>query len=165
MRNRPRAEVSYSLRDWLAELLALAELLVAIVVVVAAWPGLSASIPSHFNAAGRPDAWSGKGILIAMPGVTAGLYALLTIASRFPRSFNVPWPITEANAQRQYAYAVSLLVWLKAEVTWMGAYLAFGIIRTAQGHAGGLSSWFLPLFLVVLFGTIGIYLYAAGRAQ
>jgi hypothetical protein len=93
--------------------------------------------------------------------MTVILYLMLTVANRYPHKFNYLWPITAQNAREQYRLARLLLVWLKAEVIILFTFLEWATIRVALGQAEGLGVIFLPVVLVVMFGTVGIYFYFA----
>ena len=47
-------------------------------------------VPRHFGITGAPDAWAGKGALLVFPTTAFGLYVLLTVVARLPKSMNVP---------------------------------------------------------------------------
>ena len=47
-----------------------------------------------------------------------------------------------------------MMGWLKAELTWLFAYIVWAVIRVALGRANGLGWAFLPLALAVVGFTI-----------
>ena len=128
-------------------------------------PILPDSIPQHFGASGKADAWGGKGNLLVLPIVGIAIYALLTVISRYPQTWNLPITLTEENVERQYRYCRTLLVIMKAEIVWLFAYIGWRTIQTALGEVDGLGSMFLPEFLSVITGTLVIYFYRAKRAS
>lgn len=149
----------------LLEVLAAAGIAVCALVVLKAWPGLPAEVPSHFGFGGSPDDWSGRGIVWLTPAVALVLYVLLTVVRLYPKAMNYPVKLTPENTSRQYALAVSVLGWLKAEVAWTFAYLSWTEIRVAEGRAAALGAWFLPVVLVVVGATVGGYLVMALRRR
>jgi hypothetical protein len=90
-----------------------------------------------------------------------GFVLLFTLLRRFPHTFNYLVTITVENAPRQYAIACSLLNWLKAELVWLFAYMEWQMVLSAANQSMGLGFWALPLFLLVVFGTVGIWLRAS----
>lgn len=162
---RPVVEVPRSPFELAGEVVALAGIVVAVVVFLRAWPDLPERVPSHFGPRGEPDAWSSKETLAFPLLVAMGLYTLMTIVSRYPRSFNYPWRITEQNAARQYRLARSLMIWLKAEIVWMFAYIGWGMVRVAEGRAAGLGLLFLPVVLVAVAGTMVVYFWRTAQAR
>lgn len=129
------------------------------------WSVLPDLVPRHFGLDGRPDAYSGKDILLLLPIIGVIFYLGLTVLGRFPHVLNYPWKITSMNAYRQYYLARMLIVSLKAEMIWVFTYIEIIQIRTALNQAEGLGPAFIPAMLAVFFATIGIYLYLAYQAR
>lgn len=140
-------------------------LLFMFAMVAQYWANLPERIPSHFGISGLPDAWSGKGTLLILPVLSVVLYGGLTVLSRYPHIYNYAWPITPKNAAAQYRLARQLVIVLKTAIVWIFAYLDWQTIQTALGRAQGLGQTFLPIFLVVVFGSLGFYLYKAFQAR
>lgn len=130
-------------------------------LVYQSWGILPDRIPTHFGFTGQPDAWGNKEYLFFLPIMTVAMYLLLTIVSMFPHTFNYPVKITEENAVTQYLLARHLIVILKVETIWLFAYIQWVTIEVALGKAAGLSNLFLPIFIVVMVGTIVVYFYKA----
>ena len=162
---RPILTIPYSPQEKTLEAVAIGGIFLSSAMLILFWPTLPSLVPSHFDISGAVDAWSDKKVILIFPIVSIILYAGLTVLSRYPHIFNYAWPITEQNAQRQYQLARSLLVWLKVEVIVLFTWLEWLTIRVALGQANGLSSLFLPIILVIIFGTIGIYLFQAYHAR
>src|SRR5690606_34838390 len=108
----------------------------------------------HFDFSGRPDAWAGKGGLLAVPIVLLGLYALLTLIGRAPHLYNYPVEITPENARTQYLLARALLAELKATICVALAYLAWAAAAVARGARESLDPWFLVVMLAVVTGLL-----------
>ncbi|MEG4088656.1 DUF1648 domain-containing protein [Microcoleus sp. Pol12B4] len=105
------------------ELLGAIAILLAILLIVKFWAVLPDGIPIHFGLGGLPDTWGDKVTIWLMPAVAAILFAVLTAVSRYPHTFKYPVPITSENAHRQYLLGRGLLVWLKAEICWLLAFV------------------------------------------
>jgi len=151
--------------DIVMELIALLAIAATWGMIAFSWKSLPDRVPSHFDFAGKPDAWSGRWVLLLLPAIAVAVYAMLTGIRSIPHRFNYPWRITPENAARQYRMAVSLIVWLKTEVVFMFAYLTWETIHTAQGNSVGIGRFFLPVVIGGLFATIAIYMVAAARAR
>ncbi len=108
----------------------------------------------HFGISGAADSYGDKSTLIILPVVTLLMYSLLTVVSFFPQWFNVPAEVTEVNRGRLEVIAISMMGWLKAELTWLFAYIGWAVIRVALGRAKGLGWAFLPVTLAVVSFTI-----------
>lgn len=156
----PRSSFENSL-----EFLGAVGLLLMFAMIAQYWPSLPERIPSHFGVSGQPDAWSGKGTLLILPLLSAALYVGLTVLSRYPHVYNYMWPITPQNAATQYCLARQLIIVLKTEIVWIFAYVNWQTIQTALGRAQGLGQAFLPIFFLIIFGSLGFYLYKGFRAR
>ena len=107
----------------------------AIAIVLVFWPKLPDRIPTHFGFGGQPDAWGSRTTLWMIPGISAALYAMLTVVSFFPHKFNYLHTITEANAAGHYRLARGLLLWLKVELTLFFAWMTWQICAVALEHS------------------------------
>jgi len=143
------------------EIAAVLGLIFLFFLVFAYWSKLPNSIPSHYNAAGEPDGWSGKGTLLLLPIISLVLYFGLSTLTRFPHLYNFPWKITEENMERQFYLAQMMILSLKAEIIWLFGYIEWKTIQTGLGKADGLGSSFIFIFLGVIFGSIGFYFVKA----
>lgn len=123
------------------------------------WRFIPDSVPTHFNAAGAADAWGGKNSLIILIAVDAMLYIVMTLASLFPASWNVPVRITPENSLRVLPLIKDMLSLTKLYILVM-----FGYLIVAASRAMPLGAWFLPLVLVLLLGTNVAYIILARRA-
>jgi hypothetical protein len=163
--SRPVLQIPKSSLEIGLETAAALGMLTMLYVTIKSWPLLPETIPHHFGVSGKPDAWGGKWILWLFPGISLVLYIGLTILSRYPHIYNYPWPITEKNAAAQYHLACTMIVALKAEIILLFAYLQQQTIQVALGKAGGLGVAFLPIFLILIFGTIGFYFVKAHQTR
>jgi uncharacterized membrane protein len=154
-----------SARDYLCEAAGIAGLLVLAGVVGSAWPDLPASVPSHFGPDGLPDAFGPRGTILILPAAGLGLYLLLTVISRFPHTFNFPWPVTPENAERQYRIARAALCALKGQTLWLFVYISWRTVSVARGEAGGLGIWFLPVFLALMAITTACFFWRSYRMR
>ena len=147
------------------ELLAAIAILLAVLLIVQFWAVLPDRIPIHFGDRGLADAWGDKVTIWIMPAVAAIIFAVLTAVSRYPHTFNYPVPITSENARRQYLLGRGLLVWLKAEICWLSAFVVRQQILVALGNAQRFSIELLLGLVVLIFSTVGVYLFKAYSAR
>lgn len=157
--SRPTIQVEPSDADQVWDLLALLGLVLSMVPTAYAWPHLPERVPTHFGASGQPDGWGPKAMLLLLPAISAVMYAVLTVAARYPHTFNYLVPITAENAEAQYRNAVTMLRAMKAEMTCLLGYLTWQSVQVALGRSAGLGDWFLPVTLVVVFGTVAHFLW------
>ena len=126
------------------------------------YPDLPEQIPSHFNFAGEIDAYSSKGSFILLAAISVGLYLLVSVSQRFPSIWNVPKKknASEEDIARNYSYSLSLLLWTKLEML-----LIFWFISYCTAGGSNLPIIFLPLSMIILFGTVGYYTYQMCRKR
>lgn len=138
-------------------------LLVLIVKAVAeAYPKLPARIPVHFDGAGRPDAWGGRGAILVLAGTAVGLtivfYALgraIPRLSRFPGGLNIPHrsAFLRLPADKQTVYWAMLaefMAGMAAGLNYLWHRLIAGSLSVALGAEAGLPARDLVMPLVVL---------------
>ena len=126
------------------------------------YPDLPEQIPSHFNFVGEIDAYSSKGSFLFVTAISVVLYLLVSISQLFPSIWNVPKK-KNASAEditRNYSYALSLLLWIKVQML-----LIFWIISYYTANGSNLPIIFLPLSMIILFGTVGYYTYQMCRKR
>ena len=163
--SRPAVHLPYRPRDYL--ILALGVLALGLETAYTAmhWSRLPAAVPTAFGAAGRPTAWGNRDNLLILPPVTLVLLAAGALASRYPRYFNYPAVVTEANARPLYSLG-RLLVELLASET---AVLLLVAQRTLVLMALGVASGTLPIVLLLVLITLTIVAFVpafrrAGRS-
>ena len=165
MNERPILTLSQTRHAMILNGLAIAGLVALCVVAIHAWSTLPDRFPTHFGFDGKPNGWGGKATLLWLPLVGLATYILLTILVRFPQHFNYAVRITEANAARQYQIACSMLAWLKTEMVWIYAYLEWQIMTLAIAENPTLGIWFLPVSLILVFGTVGFWIWQSILAR
>ena len=147
------------------ELLGAIAILLAVLLIVKFWAVLPDRIPVHFGYRGLADAWGDKVTIWIVPAVAAIIFVVLTAVSRYPHTSNYPVPINSENARRQYLLGRGLLVWLKAEICWLLAFVVRQQILVALGNAQRFSIELLLGLVVLIFSTVGVYLIKAYSAR
>lgn len=139
------------------DLLTIFGLLISFVMPLVFWSDLPDRIPSHFDLAGQPDAWSGKNSIWFLPGVSLFIFILIRLSrwltGKYPHKTN----IKDYNPQQQAVVKI-MLTWVNLEMVWMFTVLTYLTIRVARGIQEGLGVWLLPVVLAVIFATI-IYFF------
>lgn len=142
-------KVPFTVFQKILEALTLCLLLFLAGYLIMNWGNLPDRIPSHFDAMGNPNAWSGKNSILLLPIVSLGLYILITVISFFPQVWNTPVRITEKNYKFVYTSIRDLVSIVKF---CMIASFTYMTIQTAMARP--LSPWYLPIFLVLMFAPI-----------
>lgn len=162
---RPKIRIQPTKTDWTLDVIGLIGIIFTVGITMASYNDLPDSIPRHFNAVGQPDGYSGKSILFILPAVTLVTYLVMTIGLKFPHIFNYPIEITEENAERQYRNASLMMRLLKTIIVIVFGYLTYATVQTGLGEMQGLGTWFTPVTLVSLFGTVGYFIYQTFRLR
>lgn len=121
------------------------------------------SVPTHFDAAGNANGWGSPSGMILIPVFAAGLYLILTVVARFPAAFHYPVRTTPINLPRMQAITLGMVSWIKAELVCLFAVLQGVFIQSAHSGNGALFAKVLPVFLVVIFGTVALHIVALFR--
>ena len=146
------------------ELIALAGLVFAAAVVADFYSRLPERIATHFNGAGAANGLGARSTLWLLVGIAFLLYAALSAISFLPRVVNLKRPLAPEREKVVLAESMAMVGWIKAEVCWMFAYLCLAMVRNGMGLQVGLGWWFLPVTLVVVFGTCAFYMMRVFRA-
>jgi uncharacterized membrane protein len=146
------------------ELIAFAGVVFAAAVVGDFYSRLPERIATHFNAEGVANGFGARGTLWVLVGIVCLLYATLSVINFVPGVVNLKRPLTPEREKLVLAEAMTMVGWVKVEVCWMFAYLCLAMVRNGMGLQVGLGRWFLPVTLVVVFGTTGFYLARIFRA-
>lgn len=152
----------------IAELLSLAALAALAFITVNVFYGphpLPDRIPTHFNLLGQADRWGSSQSLLFFPIFAAVFYCVLTVAARFPSTFNYPVKVTDANRARLEPLALSLLAWTKAEVLAFFAWMEFAMIQAGRQPEQGFKPLPVGVFVGILFATIIGFIVAMFRAR
>src|SRR5271154_49287 len=139
-------------------LIAFAGLVFAAAVVGDFYSRLPERIATHFNAEGVANGFGTRGTLWVLVGIACLLYATLSVINFVPGVVNLKRPLAPEREKLVLAEAMAMVGWVKVEVCWMFAYLCLAMVRNGMGMQVGLGLWFLPVTIVVVFGTAGFYL-------
>lgn len=162
---QPKLDIARTQTETVLEFLSGGILLFLFFLLFQNWTEIPELIPTHFGVSGKVDTWGSKYTILLIPSVTLLIYVGLTILCRFPHVYNYPWRITDENATRQYMLARTFLCWLKFELVVLFTCIEWTIIQVAFGKSSGLGIGFLPFFMIIVFGTIGIYFWLAYKAR
>jgi uncharacterized membrane protein len=122
-------------------------------------------IPTHFNFAGRPDAWGSPSSLLLLPAVAGALYLLITLAGFLPVSFKAPIRMTEENRALLEALSRQMLAWFKVCLVCLFAWIQWAILDSVRRGSSSLSPVIILLFLVAILGGAGWHIVAMIRAS
>ncbi|NLN75484.1 MAG: DUF1648 domain-containing protein [Armatimonadetes bacterium] len=162
---RPQIEIEPTPIDRVVDTLAMIGLLYMVAITVIYYPQLPATIPTHFDLAGKVDGWGSKLTLSFLPVISAVFYFALSTITRFPHIYNYPVPITAENVEKQYRIGISIMRWLKMEFVCIFAFLTQQIIAAAQVKHLSMQPWVPMLFVAAILITSAVHIVLAYRAK
>lgn len=124
------------------------------------WSNIPDKIPGHYNAMGEVDRWGNKGELLVLPIIGWIMFIGITILEHFPQIWNTGVTVTEENKVRIYRILKNMIGTTKLLVVGVFVFLAIN-----SAFAKALSIWFLPVFLVLMFGCIIFFIIKLVRAK
>jgi uncharacterized membrane protein len=140
------------------ELVALAGLVFAVAVVWDFYSRLPERIATHFNAEGMANGFGARSTLWVLVGIAVLLYVTLSAIEGVRGVVNLKRPLAPDREKIALQESMAMVGWIKAEVCWMFAYICLAMVRNGMGLQVGLGWWFLPVTLVVVFGTCAVYM-------
>jgi len=152
-----------SISDWALEGVSVAGLLAGGGDVAVHWSLLPARIPVHFGAAGSPNAWGDRTMLLFLLAATIVMAVVLTIAEGYQRLINIPMKVDRESPEVRRLLR-SLVIAMKAVITVSSAWIIDLTMRTAVGEANGLGSALLPVFLAAVTAPIIYYVVKLARS-
>jgi len=120
-------------------------------------------IPVHFDAAGNANGWGPPSTLALLPVVAAGLYLLITVISLLPTGIKSAVKLTAESRERIQALTRLMMAWIKAELIGLFLFLQWFIVAEIREGSNRIPAIPPPVFLVVIFATVGWHLMAVFR--
>ena len=124
------------------------------------WRSIPDMIPGHYNAMGEIDRMGSKKELVVLQIIGWLMYLILTVIGKFPQIWNTGVSVTEENKERVYRITKNLLNTVKLIMVAVFVYLT---INSSQVIS--LTVWFLPVFLILLFGSMIFFIIKLVRAK
>lgn len=154
--NQPKIDIPKSLFERLFDGVAFVFLVISISYLISQYGALPDKVPAHFNGAGEVDRFGNKIELIMLPIIALVMWIGMTVLERYPHTFNY-MNLTKDNAEAQYKNGRLMMNVLKNEVVLLFSYLTYQTIQISKGLAEGIDSFFMPVFLIVIFGSIAFF--------
>lgn len=95
-----------------------------------------------------------------LPIVATSVYLLITVLSAFPSTFHYPVRVAPESLPRVQEQTRKLISWIKVEMVCFFVYIQWSMIQAARSREFRMSPLMVPVFLVVVFGTVGWHLAA-----
>ena len=162
---RPVLDIPLTLTDRVVAVIGIIGIVLLVALPVFAWSGPPDKVPIHFGVSGDPTSWADRWMIWFLPALGLILTISMSLLARYPHVYNYPVTVTDENAPQLYRLSRSMVIWLAAEIAVCFAFIEWTMLRTPTGNAEGLVSIFVPLYLVLVFGTIGYFMYATFRVR
>jgi uncharacterized membrane protein len=153
---RPKVKIQLDKTDVLIETINKLGILILIFLPIYYYNDLPEQIPTHYNATGQVDGFSGRASIFVLPVIGLFLNAGMNWLNKVPHIFNYSVNITKENAKTQYTLATKLIRFLNLGIVLTFTYICYKSIQISLNKQEGLSPWFLPLFLLI-FVLVPVY--------
>jgi len=130
-----------NLPHFIIEVLSVLMLLCSFLPLLAYGSLEGAQVPIHFDAAGNPDSFEDRQVLIYLPILSLFLFAVLTFAEKRPKHINIPIKLTENGRDFLYANGWKFMRELKLCCMFMTAYISYWTYAVALGKAASMPVW------------------------
>lgn len=155
---QPKIDLPKTRFEQIFDAISITVFLLSIIYLVSVFGSLPDEVPGHFNGSGEADRWGSKMELWILPLVGGGLWLLMTAVSKYPHTFNY-LNLREDNIEAQYKNARLMMNVLKNAIVLFFSFITYQTIQIAKGAVEGLGAAFLPIFLVVIFGSTFFFMY------
>ncbi|WP_185960134.1 DUF1648 domain-containing protein [Planococcus soli] len=153
MKKKPRIEVPGSVLETFLNAIAMLSFFAMLLFLFFQYGALPDQVPGHYNGAGKVDRWGEKEELFLLPLIGIVLWIGMTVLEKFPHTYNY-LNLTEENAEVQYKNGRRMINVLKNEILILFSFITIQNIRVASGTAEGLGVFFLPIYLLIVFGSV-----------
>ncbi|MFJ8237045.1 DUF1648 domain-containing protein [Ureibacillus sp. NPDC094379] len=147
--------------DWIG----ISLFLIAIFYIIMQCGNIPNEVPGHFNSKGEVDRWGTKFEILILPVIGAFLFALLSLLEKAPHMHNYPKRINESNVEQFYLTSRKMLNMIKNISLLMFAFLMVQIVRVSLGEINSIGVWFLPVILIIIFGTMTFGIFKQSKIK
>lgn len=140
------------------DIIGLALVVALVIMTFIYWGNAPDIIPTHYNFKGEVDAYGSKNTVFILLPIVLITYIGIAVLSKFPQVYNYPVEINPRNKEKQYLMASTFIRVLNVEIVTL-----FFFIQMNSGKV--LSIAFLFIFLLIIFGSIGFYIYKAIKCK
>lgn len=146
--------------DIIVNCLSLLCLIGTFIFLIVLWELIPNKIPGHYNVVGEIDKITNKNSLIILLAVGWGMFILISTVEKFPQTWNTGVQVTEKNKEKVYRILKNMLGTIKLLISAVFSYLT--IVSTTVEN---LPITFLPIFLVLIFGSITYFIIQLIKAK
>lgn len=156
MHNKPVLELPKSLFEKTLDIITAILYVAGIIYTIFIWNQLPDQVPAHYNGAGEVDRWGSKWLIIILPFIAALLAVGMSFLEKHPEWHNY-MKLNENNIEYQYKNSRLMMNVMKNECVLLFTFLTYNSAQVALGHSDSLGNAFIPIFLIVFFGTMAFF--------
>ena len=134
------------------EILSAAFFIGMIVCLIFRWSSMPSEVPYHYDAAGNPDRWNPKSVVLMMPVIAIVLYAVLSLIIFSRHLWNVPENAMKNLYGRMFRNVREMLSALKLVLTGI-----FGYLTVCSALLRPWGEYFVVAAILLLLGTVVFY--------
>lgn len=162
---RPILNIPKTRVEKLIDIIGLNIFIASILFLLLNWGNIPEKVPGHFNRFGNVDRWGSKYEILILPAIGLFIYVLISLLEKAPHMHNYPIRMNKSNVQQFYLNSRINLNVIKNICLILFSFLVVQIVRVSIGKINSLGEWFLPVFLVTIFGTMIIGLYKRSKIK
>ncbi|RNF38718.1 DUF1648 domain-containing protein [Planococcus salinus] len=162
LKKQPVFKIEKTFLERLFDWIGIFSFLAATIFLIIEWPSIPETVPMHFDASGEADGWGPRWTIFLLLAVGLALWIGLYFLEKVPHVHNY-LNLTEQNVRQQYKNSQLLLNVLKNEILVFFSYFTWSSVQIAKGQADSLGTWALPVFLVIIFGSLGFFMIRSLR--
>lgn len=140
------------------DVLVIALFAAALFYLVLQWGQLPDRIPAHFGADGEVDRYGSRMELLLLPIIGVVMWAGMWILEKYPHTYNY-LNLRPDNVEIQYRYGVLFMNVIKNLSTLLFVFLIWQTTDIALAKIATLNMPIFVTILVLLFGSMGVYLF------
>lgn len=164
LEQRPVLDLEKSALERMADGIAMLSVIASMGYLVVKWSIIPDTVATHFNFRGEPDGWGNKWLIVIPLIIGVVIWIGMHFLEKIPQSYNYLW-LTEENVHRQYKNAQLLVNSMKNIILVFFSFMTFESVRVSLGEKSLLGAWELPVFLIVLFGTMFYFVFRSYRLR
>lgn len=138
-------------------------ILALVIITFMYWLNAPDIVPIHYNVRGEIDGYGSKNTIFFLLSIVIILYIGLHFLVKYPQIYNYAVKITPLNKEKQYNMATTFMRVINVELLLIFLYTQLKQVTSISGNNKNLSMAFLPIELMVLFGSIAFYIYKSIR--
>ena len=156
MNNKPVLNIPKTLFEKSLDFITAILFVASIIYTIVIWSQLPDQVPAHYNGAGEVDRWGSKWLIIILPFIAALLAVGMSFLEKHPEWHNY-MKLNENNIEYQYKNSRLMMNVMKNECVLLFTFLTYNSAQVALGNSDSLGNAFIPIFLIVFFGTVAFF--------